>query len=537
MKKTYYFIISGILLALSFPPIPFFFTSFFAFIFLLMGIEAYKEGKIKGIFFRLYLTFFIYNVSSLWWISSFQEQTDPFLMASGFAVDFLHPFMLMFGMFFYIKIRHFFSRNISIIIFPIIYTAFEYFHSLGELSYPWLAIGNSQINNIYFVQIADIFGVWGVSFVITLINSLLLLTYYTYKEHKRYDIKKISLVLFLLIAPIIYGYVRIKEFNHEELKSENKTLKMAVLQPNFNPWEKWSSGPIAQIDYCIKLEDSLSKVEDFDLAILPETSILRISDEFNKELDLSFLQNWVNRSNTSLLSGFIHTYEYKEGEKKQLSARHDKYNNIWEESFNSAIMLNPNDSLYKVYHKGKLTPFAERIPNLDYFNFLTEFISWGVGISAWGLGEEKFNLEFNKDGKSTKIASIICIESIYPDFCREFTNLGAEVLTIITNDAWYDGTPGPIQHYNIAKMRAIENRRYIARSANTGISGFISPAGVSLKEAKQYSKEAISFEVPLLKNKSIYVIIGDIFANILLFISITLYLFVILQKFKNRIGN
>ena len=111
MKKTYYFIISGILLALSFPPLPFFFTSFFAFIFLLMGIEAYKEGKIKGIFFRLYLTFFIYNVSSLWWISSFQEQTDPFLMASGFAVDFLHPFMLMFGMFFYIA---FFVSGIGI---------------------------------------------------------------------------------------------------------------------------------------------------------------------------------------------------------------------------------------------------------------------------------------------------------------------------------------------------------------------------------------------------------------------------------------
>jgi apolipoprotein N-acyltransferase len=532
MKKIYYFIISGILLAISFPPFPLFFTSFFAFIFLLLGVESYKEGEIKSIFWKLYLTFFIFNLSTLWWISSFQEQTDPFLMASGFAVDLFHPFILMIPMYFYLKIRSYFSRNISILLFPVIYTAFEYFHSVGELSYPWISIGNSQINNTYFVQIADLFGVWGITFIIAMVNSLILLSYYKYQETKQYDFVKITSILFLVIAPNIYGIVRVNNFEHEELKQNNESIKIAVLQPNINPWEKWSSGPIAQIDYLLRLQDSLSKHDDFDLAILPETSILRISDEFNKELNLSFLQNWVNKSNTSLLSGFIHTYEYKEGESRQLSARYDKYNDLWEESFNSAIMINPKDSLYKVYHKGKLTPFAERIPNLEYFNFLTEFISWGVGISAWGLGQEKFNLEYNKDGKKTKIASIICIESIYPDFCREFTEQGAEVLAIITNDAWYDGTPGPLQHYNIARMRAIENRRYIARSANSGISGFISPIGESLKEATIMSKEAISFDVPKLNEKSVYVFIGDVFAKILFVLSILLYLFVVIQKLK-----
>jgi apolipoprotein N-acyltransferase len=533
MKKNKYFLYSGLLLALSFPPFPVFFASYFAFVFLLLGLEQVKNGEIKNLFPRLYLTFFLYHLLSNWWISSFQEQTDPFLMASGFALDIFHPLFFMIPVYIYLKIRDNFSLRISILLFPVIWTAWEYFHSLGEFSYPWLAVGNSQIYNFYFVQVADIFGVWGVTFLVLLINSILLLGYLEYKDSKKINKNLLISLIIILILPNIYGFIRVNQFEHSKLLKSNESLKIAVIQPNINPWEKWSSGPIAQIRYCFELQDSLYSIEKFDLSVLPETTILRISDEFNKDLKLSFLQNWIDERGVSLLSGFIHTEIYPEGAKRQLSARYDRYNDLWEESYNAAIMINPDDSTYKVYHKGKLTPFAERIPNLEYFSFLSNFIQWGVGISSWGLGQDKFNLRFSNNDKKAEIGSIICIESIYPHFCSEFTKLGAEILTIITNDAWYDATPGPRQHYLIAQMRAIENRRYIARSANSGVSGFISASGKSLKETKVMEREAIAMDVPKLKNLSIYVQIGDIFANLLMYLTLGLLFYVlIIKRFK-----
>ncbi len=530
MKKNKYFLLAGLSLALSFPPFPFFFTSYFAFLFLLIGLEQVKTGEIKNLFPRVYLTFFIYHLLSNWWISSFQEQTDPFLMASGLALDVFHPMFFLIPIYIYIKIRDNFNLKTSIMIFPVVWTAWEYFYSLGELSYPWLAIGNSQIYNFYFIQIADLFGVWGVSFLVLIINSVLLLIYLEFKENKKINKKNITFLVLMIIIPNIYGVIRVNHFEHDKLLERNESIKIAVIQPNINPWEKWSSGPIAQIKYCFDLQDSLYSVEKFDISVFPETAILRISDDFNKNLNLSFLQNWVDEKDVSLLSGFIHTVIYENEDDRQLSARYDKYNDVWEESFNSAIMVNPNESDHKVYHKGKLTPFAERIPNLEYFSFLSEFIKWGVGISAWGLGKEKFNLTYSNNNQTAEIGSIICIESIYPNFCREFTQLGAEILTVITNDAWYDGTPGPRQHYLIAKVRAIENRRYIARSANSGVSGFISAAGKSLKETNVMQKEAISFEVPKLKTNSLYVQIGDVFAKLLLYLTIALLLYVLIIK-------
>ena len=519
MKNIYYFIFAGLLLAFSFPPFPLFPLAFISFAVLILGIEKELKEKNPRYFTKFYLTFFIYHLMSNWWISSFQENTDPFLMIAGFALDLFHPFFFLIPMYTYIFIRKNLSKHQSLLAFPIIWVSWEYFHSIGELSYPWLAVGNTQINNIFFVQIADLFGLYGISFIIVLINVLIYLILDTFVTEKIIQKSYIIALSTILLSVYIYGYIQFNKFSNDKFNDYEK-ISISVIQPNLDPWSKWASGPLAQIVQNLDLQDSLNLIKKADLSVWPETSILRINEDFNKHLKLSFIENWSKLNNTSILSGIVYDYEYKNNEKHQPSARFDLLDSVWEESYNAAVIINPSGKHKDVYFKSKLTPFAERIPNLEYFSFLSDILKWNVGESSWGLGKNISNLVYSKDGKNYQIAPIICIESIYPDFCRKFTNKGANVLTIITNDAWYNGTPGPVQHFNIARMRAIENRRFIARSANSGISGFIAPNGEILKSTENMVKGGITLDIPILNDQSIFVILGNIICEVLLILTI-----------------
>ncbi len=520
-KKLYFYsILTGALLALSFPPTPFGFLAFVGFIPLLLFVEEIVQGGKKVPMMRyLYLTFFIFHLGTNWWISSFQEETDPFLMASGFALDIVHPFFFMIPVYLYRHIRLRTSRNIAFAIFPFVWVLYEWGHSLGEFSYPWQTIGYSQIANLKWVQAADITGVWGISFLIVLVNVILLHVYLNYKKSRSKIFKQKNIIASLillslaLIIPQIYGTIKIKEFSHQNqlIKSE-KHLNIAIIQAAINPWKKWEESSGSQIRKHIDLTDSLLDIgKKIDLSIWSETTIMRMSKRMNSDLNLGFIQKWVENKGVSILSGFVHDYIYKENEKKQSSARFNPRDSLWKESFNAALLIQPNESP-QVYHKSKLTPFAERIPYVDYVSFLADYIKWGVGISSWGLGSGAESLTLRRGNDSLKIGNIICIESIYPEFCRDFLLDGAEILTLITNDAWYDYTPGPAQHYAIAQMRAIELRRYIARCANTGISGFISAAGETISSANQYQKEAIVEKIPAMNYSSFYLKHGDWFA-------------------------
>jgi apolipoprotein N-acyltransferase len=516
-KKLYLLsIASGVLLALSFPPIPLGFLAFVGFIPLLFFIEEIvKSGKKVPMMKYLYITFFIFHVGTNWWISSFQSETDPFLMASGFALDLVGAFFFMPLIYLYRHIRLKTSRNVGLVIFPFVWVLYEWGHSLGEFSYPWQAIGYSQVANLEWVQMADITGVWGISFLIVVVNVILCFIWFNHKENKDSKNNKnifglVALLFLILILPQVYGNYKIEEFSHQnQLEQSEKQINIAIIQAAINPWKKWSESSSSQIRKHINLTDSLLNIgKKIDLSLWSETTIMRMSKRINTDLKLGYVQDWANRKDISILSGFVHDYVYKENEARQSSARFNGRDSVWMESFNSAILVQP-DANSQVYHKAKLTPFAERIPYVDYVSFLADYIKWGVGISSWGLGSGAEALTMKQGRDSIKIGNIICIESIYPEFCRDFTLGGAEILTIITNDAWYDYTPGPAQHYAIARVRAIEVRRPIARCANTGISGFIAANGETISMANQYQREAIVQTIPAINYSSFYLRYGD----------------------------
>jgi len=545
--KTYIIgLLTGVLLALAFPPFPFHFLAFFAFIPLLYALEE-RKGEIS--FWLIYIAFFLYHTIANWWIGSWQENADPFLIASGVILSFYHPLFFLVPVYAYLSVRKRLGLNIALWLFPFIWTAFEWLHSLGEMNYPWLSVGYSQAYNDVWIQFADISGIWGVSFVIVMINSLLARMLVSSDGCQLslvgcFNIKNVRMILvsviILILLPYFYGLFRINEFQHSEIMKNKNSITIGIIQPNINPWAKWERNALEQMAEHIRIQDSLLKTNPkIDLFLWSETAIPYLDFNLNSSHNFGALRNWVEKNNISVLTGLADVKLYLSRDKAPPAAKKLGNSNIHYESFNSAVMINPgyiSPKELQIYHKMRLTPFSERFPYGQYLSFLTDFVKWGVGISSWNTGEKQFPLvlkmakEKEKKEKGISVGAVICIESIYPDFTREYVNQGAELLVVITNDAWFDHTFGPEQHFIMSQVRAIETRRYLARCANSGLSGFISPSGERIKLLKQYIVTADTEKVPLLKEKSIYIKYGDWLVYLCTILSIGVIIFGVLKK-------
>ena len=579
MKNKYFILITGILLSLAFPPLFFNNLSFIAFLPLfhflqnnhqskLTDLNSENKNKKNSLFLPLYLTFFIYHVGANWWIGSFQEQTDPYLLMSAILLSIFHPFFFMFP----IKIYQIIVKNLNkstfsesafsestytegtkhkisyLYLFPFIWVAFEWLHGETELSYPWLTVGYTQITNTNWIQFIDITGIWGASFVILMVNVIIFDLINRFVEFEKHNnnfklliklkeliftnkLQSISLIL-LLVLPFLYSYYQKNQFteiinktiaaNETNIKYNQKEfINFGIIQPSINPWEKWSGKGSEQIATHIKLQDSLNNYlikyfEMVDIYLWSETAIPYINMEVNAYKNLGYIYNDIATKKYSLLTGYTDIKLFQPNEEKTVTAK-PFTDNIYYESYNSAILINPKDvanfsaindnkSIFKnkIYHKSKLTPFAERLPHVEMFSFAKKWFEWGVGISSWGKGIKQIDLKFENNNKKANIAPIICIESIYPRFVSNFASLGADIFVVITNDAWYDGTPGPRQHFLIAAARAIENKKFLVRCGNSGISGVISPLGNSLTELQPQVKGALNYKVPSISQKTIY---------------------------------
>jgi len=522
-RKAYFATLSGVMLGLAFPPMPLFLLAFVAFVPLLWMLG--ESDQIKHKYFYVYITFFFYHTIANWWIASFQQETDPFLLGSGIALCFIHPLFFLVPFWFYFKIQKKVGKNAALWTFPVGFLAFEYLHSLGEASYPWLTLGYTQTLNTMWVQFIDITGIWGASLLVLYANVLCLkLVEHLQKIPKRFRLRNFWGIpqrkytvsfLAILLLPYVYGAFAYNEYNHTKLLEKSPKINVALIQPNINPWRKWDGNPIDQIYYHLKLQDSVFEAHNgkIDLAVWSETAIPTVSLAVNWGHFYPYITDELNRKQISLLTGFTEYYLYPDASKAPVTARQWFLDtNERFEPFNTALLLNPKPfeaDNPQIYRKSRLTPFGERFPYVDLIPFAQNWLRWGVGISSWGIGRKQYSLKVQNKDKFARIGTIICIESIYPEFVTRFVRDGAHLLSVITNDAWYDFTYGPRQHYLMAAARAIETRRYIARCANSGVTGFISPVGKSILEAPQYTATAIAASVPLMNEKTLYVQLPD----------------------------
>jgi apolipoprotein N-acyltransferase len=498
-------LLSGAFLILSFPNLNLEFSAWFALIPLFYSLEG------KGLFESFILGFstgFVSFLGILYWIIvAVHTYGNIPLIPSCLILLLLVAYLSLFiGAFtFLTRFIHTRSGLQTIFFTPFLWVTLEYLRSFLTTGFPWANLGHSQYLNLLFIQMADITGVYGISFVILLVNATLFGILHQWPR-RSFPFREAAITTLIVLGLLIYGYAKMKEI--ERQVALQPILKVGLVQGNIDQSIKWDESFQKET---LKIYERLSfKVADErpDLIIWPETAtpfFFQSAKEYQ-----SLVLDIPKRTGAFLLFGSP-SYKIEKG----------KVNH-----YNSAYLVSPFGQLTGRYDKIHLVPFGEYVPFGQYLSLG----SLGEGIGDFKSGKGIFNFSIPQG----KFGVLICFEIIFPDLCRRFVKEGADFLVTITNDAWFGKTSAPDQHFAIATFRAVENRVFIARAANTGISGFIDPTGKMIRQGGIFTEEAIDGPIRLMKNRTFYTLYGDVFAGICSVLFIILLGYSLIQTRKKK---
>lgn len=505
-KDRLLLVLSGILLALSFPPVPFpaSILLFIALIPYLSVIE--RKEKLIEINRATYLMAFVFCLLTLYWVGSWQKESDIFLMISGTLLIFVNPVFFLIPSTLLHFSRQVFPRKYSLYLLPLFYVSYEYAYMLTDLSFPWLSLGNGLSLFTTFIQIADIVGQLGLTLVIVMLNVLIYNSVTVYKINKKLFYLHTSIVLLIFILILFYGIVKLTPT--EQISSK---IKVGLIQPNLNPWEKWKGGNINElVDEYFQLSENAIR-EGAKIIIWPETALpiyLRsgMYDDIQKNIF-----NFCEFNQVALLTGMPDVKFYYDEKNRPDDAKYNSHGNYYYATYNSILLFRPNNSFVESYGKMKLVPFGERVPFVDALPFLGDLIKWGVGLSGWNVGKDTtvfsipiINANSPNMNDTINIGGLVCYESIYPTLVSEFVKNKADLIAVVTNDSWYGNLSGPYQHKEFAALRAIENRRTIVRAANGGISCIINPLGETEVQTKMFTRTYVVVDAVISKSETFF---------------------------------
>ena len=473
-------VLSGVLLGAAFPPSPLGVLACFGAVPLLIVLADVES---TGVALRYtYLAMFVFHVITLNWTGGYVEMKDPYMMIAGAVTMIVHPLFYWIPIGCYLYVRNRMGALPALLALPFFWVGYEYSHTLSEWSFPWLTLGNSQSFDLARIQIAEFTGVFGISFWILVLNVIAFLIYSAAAQRDRFpgwfSVRRL-LVLFLIvfIAPLIYGIIVLSnahvDGSHPAM--DKGTVTVGIIQPNLDPWERWAAHGRSIIDKCWTLTGDLTSGNNRpDIVLWPETVMPYFLLLPSNAGLLTEMRIRAARDSVAVLLGLPQMVEYPDSQKAPKSSRRDPMTGGRYDIFNAAAFLQPGVDSVPWYGKMKMVPIAERVPYADFFSAL-DFLRWGVGIGGWQIGPG--HVVFRDARTGAAFSTAICYESIYPAFIAESVKKGAEFLTIITVDSWWDHMSGAYQHERFAVFRAIENRRWVARCALGGISCYIDPFG------------------------------------------------------------
>lgn len=545
IRRTLLYIITGLCLAFAFPPISIY-TLYFIGIALLVYI-VHNSNNFKNVFFRSYFVFLSFEMITVSWISlsGMREGADKFLIVGGFITMIIHSALLTLPLIIYFYARKRLVRHIksaSVFLLPFIWVTVEYLYALPEVSFPWITAGNAFTTALHKIQFIEITGVYGISFWALIIGCLLYLILEKASVSKvslsalfkRKDlIFLISILLVLYFIPDVYS-IAAQSYNRYNGKYSEGKVKVSIVQPNVNPWKKWGSKQNELVnDYVdlLRITDT-AKIKS-ELIIFPETAtpFYLLNDYYTDKYYL--IKQTVDSISTPLLIGTPDLVYYNDSIKAKPDSKENKTSGQKYDSFNSAVLINPSEERvsHQKYAKNKLVIASERMPYQERIPFFRDIIRWSVGISSFQVG---WDTTIFKLGSKAEFNTAICYETIYPEYFASFISKGAQFSVIITNDGWWGKLFGTHQHKEYAVLRAIENRRWIARCANTGISCVLDPYGNIYEETEINQKAIINSYVGLSRYETFYTKNPYLFPDILLYITIFILLTAVIDKIVRR---
>lgn len=467
-----------------------------------------------------YMVFFFWNLLVTWWIY--------YASFGGAAMAIVCNAILMCMTF---MIWHNLKRRVNKpwavwLLIPV-WLGFEYGHTLWDLTWTWLTLGNTFAYNYNWVQWFEFTGTSGGSLWILVVNVLL----FKLIKTNDYRVRSLLAPVAVILIPVVISYLIL--LRAKEPDQSAKGYKTMIVQPNVDPYnEKFNFEPEIQLQHLLRqLKGKLDSTVDF--LVLPETFLTENIFEGSEEqsFSLHFLKDSILAAhpNLTIITGANTLYAYKPGEKPSATAR--KFGDVDEyyDSYNTGMQFDKNGIVY--YHKSKLVPGVERMPFPALFKPLESF-AIDLGGTMGSLGTQAERTVFFSRNKTVGIAPVICYESVYPDYVGQYVRNGANLIFIITNDGWWENTPGHKQHLAYARLRAIETRCEIARCANTGISCFVTPYG-DIEEATAYWEDAIITKKMTPNNiKTFFVRFGDLISYSMSFLAILLFIWSQILRFK-----
>jgi apolipoprotein N-acyltransferase len=526
-------LLSGVILSLGWPERGFPGLLFIGLVPLLM-VENHmtrhpdKFIKFSALFYS-YPGFLLWNLLTTWWI------VNSTFVGALLAIVLNALFMSIVFQAFHWTRRKLNSSLAGYAALISYWIAFEYLHLNWDLNWPWLNLGNGFAAYYKWVQWYEYTGAIGGTLWVLVANIMIFMLVANIKTslHQSILVVKYSIFIVLwLAAPIIISF-----FIYTGYIEQSRPVNVVVVQPNIDPYSEQYSLPPSEVIGKIMALATPVLDSNTNFLVAPESAIQEDmwENDISHFTSIRMLKQAITPyPKLNLLIGGSTHYQLRPGEPVPRWARKFTDTDGHYVAYNAAILFNSRDSL-QLYHKSKLTPGVEILPSFKGFKWLENF-AIDLGGTVGSLGQDSVRKVYTTVG-TVKVGPAICYESIFGEFFATFVRNGAQVMMIITNDGWWGNTAGHRQHYTFAHLRAIETRRSIARSANTGISAFIDQRGDACQETVYWVPGVIKGTLNANDNITFYVKHGDYVARFLSYLAGVLLIAAIATTIKRKYFN
>ena len=497
-------LLSGLLIAASWPTHGFTALIFIAFVPLIFLQDNRQQttdnGHRDNIFGLSFLTFLVWNSLTTWWVWN----STP---AGSIAMILLNSTFMAttFWLYHFTRTKVFHNKG-GFFLLILFFLAFEYLHLNWQLNWPWLNIGNVFSHKHSWVQWYEFTGTAGGTIWVLLAN---ILAYKAIKSQKfrnsetqnlRNSVSHLLLFLAVVFIPIV-----VSKIIYHTYEEKGEAVEVVVAQPNIDPYKeefRLSAAEILNRNFGVA-EPLIT--ENTRFVVSPESSIHESiwleKIKFYRSINESKL--FCRNNNVSYIVGA--STLGMASDKNDFAARKFYDADEYYYSYNTALSINDTSDI-QIHQKSKLTPGVEMMPSWWFMRPIKN-LAIDLGGTVGTLKSEDKTTIF--DHGRYQVAPLICYESVFGGYVTEFVKNGANIIFVITNDGWWGDTPGHRQHFEMSKLRAIENRRGIARSANTGISGFINQRGDVVECSNYWEPTALRNTLNVNDNMTFYSRHGD----------------------------
>jgi apolipoprotein N-acyltransferase len=493
--------------------------------YLVMERQLTLEGARKGrVFASTYLMLVLWNALTTWWVS----YAD---LAAGIAAVVLNALLMCLPLMAFRQTKKRLGNRWGYFSLPVYWIAFEQLHLHWDITWPWLTLGNGFAAAPQWVQWYEYTGflggsvwVWVVNLLIfqALLKYLPMLAFPPAAEHEaNASITRAQKSAFewqpsfttplaLILLPVAFSYLISSKY-----QEKGPTAEVVVVQPNFDPYvEKFEGGPKfiptdEQLTRMIALSEQHLTAQT-RLVLWPETALEEAVWETTLESQpkIRRIREWLARHpGLALLTGITTITSYPSKEAASETARYRDDLGYYDYN-NSAVYFADASAKVVIYHKSRLVPGVEKIPPI--LSSVLKNIDLGGFVGSYGSQTERTVFAAPANVPALRVAPVICYESIYGDFIAEYPHNGATLLGLVTNDAWWHDSPGYRQLLSYGQLRCIETRRDLARSANTGFTGFINQKGEITQRETAWISTASRATVHLNDEVTFYVRFGEL---------------------------